>query len=155
MLLIFCTKEACHSILLDWRAFKIWLMLLELMVYIYQLLLIMKLGFHFLTRRWTTLKSCWKILKCNGPSMVVLSCQMHGLIKSKYVWLIFWWTLLQRQCLWSPLMAQILWRQMRNCLRCLILGKIGEENVVQVITDNGNNYVLAGKLLEEKRHNLY
>ena len=32
---------------------------------------------------------------------------------------------------------------------------IGEENVVQVITDNGSNYVLVGKLLEEKRPHLY
>jgi len=31
----------------------------------------------------------------------------------------------------------------------------GEENVVQVITDNGSNYVLAGKLLQEKRSYLY
>jgi len=30
-----------------------------------------------------------------------------------------------------------------------------EENVVQVIIDNGSNYVLAGKLLEEKRPHLY
>lgn len=30
-----------------------------------------------------------------------------------------------------------------------------EENVVEVIIDNGINYVLVGKLLEEKRHNLY
>jgi len=33
--------------------------------------------------------------------------------------------------------------------------EIGEENVAQVITDNGNNYVLAGKLLEVKRTHLY
>ena len=33
--------------------------------------------------------------------------------------------------------------------------EIGEENVVQVITDSGSNYVLAGKLLQEKRSHLY
>jgi len=33
--------------------------------------------------------------------------------------------------------------------------EIGEEHVVQVITNNGNNYVLASKLLEEKRLNIY
>jgi len=33
--------------------------------------------------------------------------------------------------------------------------EIGEENVVQVITDNGSNYVSAGRLLEAKRPNLY
>ncbi|XP_073022703.1 uncharacterized protein [Primulina eburnea] len=33
--------------------------------------------------------------------------------------------------------------------------RVGEQNVVQVITDNGNNYVLAGKLLQEKRPNLF
>jgi len=33
--------------------------------------------------------------------------------------------------------------------------EIGEENVVQVITDNSSNYVSVGKLLEAKRHNLY
>ena len=33
--------------------------------------------------------------------------------------------------------------------------EIGEENVVQVIIDNGSNYVLASKLLEEKRYHLY
>ncbi|KAK9995175.1 hypothetical protein SO802_024878 [Lithocarpus litseifolius] len=32
---------------------------------------------------------------------------------------------------------------------------IGEANVVQVVSDNGSNYVLAGKLLEAKRPNLY
>ena len=36
-----------------------------------------------------------------------------------------------------------------------LMEEIGEENVVQVITDNGSNYVLAGKLLEEKRSHLY
>ncbi|KAL5137394.1 hypothetical protein HKD37_10G027763 [Glycine soja] len=33
--------------------------------------------------------------------------------------------------------------------------EVGEENVVQVVTDNGSNYVLAGKLLEEKRKHIY
>jgi len=32
--------------------------------------------------------------------------------------------------------------------------EIGEENVVQVITDNRSNYVLADKLLEEKNLSL-
>ncbi|RVX15930.1 hypothetical protein CK203_005819 [Vitis vinifera] len=32
---------------------------------------------------------------------------------------------------------------------------IGEKNVVQVITDNGSNYVLAGKFIEAKRSHLY
>jgi len=36
-----------------------------------------------------------------------------------------------------------------------LVEEIGEENVVQVIRDNGSNFVLAGKLLEEKRLNLY
>ncbi|XP_057418793.1 uncharacterized protein LOC130713003 [Lotus japonicus] len=36
-----------------------------------------------------------------------------------------------------------------------IIDEVGEENVVQVITDNGSNYVSAGKMLEEKRPNLY
>ena len=31
-----------------------------------------------------------------------------------------------------------------------LVEEIEEVNVVQVITDNGRNYVLAGKLLEEK-----
>ena len=31
-----------------------------------------------------------------------------------------------------------------------LVEEIREENIVQVITDNGSNYVLAGKLLEEK-----
>ena len=33
--------------------------------------------------------------------------------------------------------------------------QIGEVNVVQVISDNGSNYVFTGKLLEAKRPNLY
>ncbi|KAK4283950.1 hypothetical protein QN277_000847 [Acacia crassicarpa] len=33
--------------------------------------------------------------------------------------------------------------------------EIGEKNVVQVVTDNGSNYVLAGKLLTAKRTHLY
>jgi len=36
-----------------------------------------------------------------------------------------------------------------------LVEEIGEENVVQVITDNGSNYVSAGKLLEAKIHNIY
>ncbi|XP_006598590.1 uncharacterized protein [Glycine max] len=36
-----------------------------------------------------------------------------------------------------------------------IVEEVGEENVVQVATDNGSNYVLAGKLLEEKRKHIY
>ena len=30
----------------------------------------------------------------------------------------------------------------------VIVEEVGEENVVQVVNDNGSNYVLAGKLLE-------
>ncbi|XP_042472577.1 uncharacterized protein LOC122055277 [Zingiber officinale] len=33
--------------------------------------------------------------------------------------------------------------------------RVGEKNVVQVISDNGSNYVLAGKLLQAKRPNLF
>ncbi|XLU20766.1 hypothetical protein S245_056832, partial [Arachis hypogaea] len=36
-----------------------------------------------------------------------------------------------------------------------IVEEIGEQNVVQIVTDNGSNYVLAGKLLMEKRPNLF
>ena len=36
-----------------------------------------------------------------------------------------------------------------------IVEEIGEEKVVQVIIDNGKNYVLVGKLLEEKRLKIY
>ncbi|KAL4288400.1 hypothetical protein AHAS_Ahas19G0282400 [Arachis hypogaea] len=36
-----------------------------------------------------------------------------------------------------------------------IVEEIGEQNVVQVVTDNESNYVLAGKLLMEKRPNLF
>ncbi|KAL5137454.1 hypothetical protein HKD37_10G027815 [Glycine soja] len=36
-----------------------------------------------------------------------------------------------------------------------IVEEVGEENAVQVVTDNGSNYVLAGKLLEEKRKHIY
>ncbi|XP_057450420.1 uncharacterized protein LOC130742148 [Lotus japonicus] len=36
-----------------------------------------------------------------------------------------------------------------------IIDEIGEDKVVQVITDNGSSYVRAGKLLQEKRPNLY
>ncbi|XP_042018199.1 uncharacterized protein LOC121765966 [Salvia splendens] len=36
-----------------------------------------------------------------------------------------------------------------------MVDEIGEENVVQVVTDNGSNYVAAGKLLMAKREHLY
>ncbi|KAK4581633.1 hypothetical protein RGQ29_025003 [Quercus rubra] len=36
-----------------------------------------------------------------------------------------------------------------------LVEQIREANVVQVVSDNGSNYVLAGKLLEAKRPNLY
>lgn len=33
--------------------------------------------------------------------------------------------------------------------------EVGEENVIQVVTDNGPNYIMAGKLLMAKRPHLY
>ncbi|KAG4946995.1 hypothetical protein JHK87_043002 [Glycine soja] len=36
-----------------------------------------------------------------------------------------------------------------------IVEEVGEKNVVQVVTENGSNYVLAGKLLEDKRKHIY
>ncbi|KAL4349645.1 hypothetical protein AHAS_Ahas10G0062700 [Arachis hypogaea] len=36
-----------------------------------------------------------------------------------------------------------------------VVEKIGEYNIVQVVTDNRSNYVLAGKLLMKKRPNLF
>ncbi|KAH1214893.1 hypothetical protein GmHk_13G036158 [Glycine max] len=36
-----------------------------------------------------------------------------------------------------------------------IVEEVGEENIVQVVIDNGSNYVLAGKLLEDKRKHIY
>ena len=36
-----------------------------------------------------------------------------------------------------------------------VVDEIGEENIVQVVTDNGSNYVAAGKLLMAKRERLY
>ena len=33
--------------------------------------------------------------------------------------------------------------------------EVGVENVVQVITDNASNYVLAGKMLEEKHKTIF
>ena len=40
-----------------------------------------------------------------------------------------------------------------NLLFCLldeVVEHVGEANIVQVIIDNASNYVLAGKMLEEK-----
>ncbi|XP_057418048.1 uncharacterized protein LOC130712226 [Lotus japonicus] len=36
-----------------------------------------------------------------------------------------------------------------------LVEEIGEKNVVQVVTDNGSNYVLAGKILQAKRKHLF
>ncbi|KAH1087150.1 hypothetical protein GLYMA_07G163900v4 [Glycine max] len=36
-----------------------------------------------------------------------------------------------------------------------IVEEVGEKNVVQVVNDTGSNYVLASKLLEEKRKHIY
>ncbi|GKU89252.1 hypothetical protein SLEP1_g3416 [Rubroshorea leprosula] len=36
-----------------------------------------------------------------------------------------------------------------------VVEEIGEKHVVQLVTDNGSNYVLAGKLLEEKRKHIF
>ncbi|CAL0318246.1 unnamed protein product [Lupinus luteus] len=36
-----------------------------------------------------------------------------------------------------------------------VVEEVGEENVMQIITDNGSNYVLAGKMLEMKRPKIY
>ena len=35
-----------------------------------------------------------------------------------------------------------------------VVEEVGEANVVQVITDKASNYVLAGKLLEEKHNHI-
>jgi fibrillarin-like rRNA methylase len=37
----------------------------------------------------------------------------------------------------------------------VIVERIGEENVVQVVTDNAANYKAAGQLLMEKRKSLF
>lgn len=36
-----------------------------------------------------------------------------------------------------------------------IVEEVGEENVIQVVTDNAANYKVAGELLMEKRKTLY
>ncbi|KAK8942544.1 hypothetical protein KSP39_PZI009067 [Platanthera zijinensis] len=36
-----------------------------------------------------------------------------------------------------------------------VVEKVGEENVVQVVTDNASNYKAAGQMLMEKRKHLY
>ena len=36
-----------------------------------------------------------------------------------------------------------------------IIQEVGEQNVVQVITDNASNYVLAGKMLESKYNTIF
>ncbi|XP_041995799.1 uncharacterized protein LOC121745919 [Salvia splendens] len=33
-----------------------------------------------------------------------------------------------------------------------VMEEIGEENVVQVVTDNGSNYVAVGKMMEKRKH---
>jgi len=112
---------------------------------IYPLLVIMKSEFHFSTRKLSTLKSCYKIINWNGANMVVLLCQMHGLIETK-------------QCLINFLVSSPagtmfvksidgsnfvkIGEKLFEMLDSLV-EEIGEENVVQVITDSGSNYVLA------------
>ena len=36
-----------------------------------------------------------------------------------------------------------------------VLKEVGEENVVQIVTDNAANYVAAGKLLMERHRHLF
>jgi len=36
-----------------------------------------------------------------------------------------------------------------------VVMEVGVENVVQLITDNASNYVLAGKMLEEKHKTIF
>jgi len=76
--------------------------------------------------------------------MFILLRQMHGLTGSNDDWLTFWWACLHGQCLSSPLIVLN--------LSCPLIGK---ENVVQVITKNGSNFVLGGKLMEEKKPHIY
>jgi len=38
-----------------------------------------------LNKEGSTLRSCCKIINCNGANMVVLLCHMHGLTKSNNV----------------------------------------------------------------------
>ncbi|XP_019437890.1 PREDICTED: uncharacterized protein LOC109343825 [Lupinus angustifolius] len=44
--------------------------------------------------------------------------------------------------------------KLAELLDCFIC-EIGEENVVQVVTNNGSNYVLAGKYLEARRRHIF
>jgi len=36
-----------------------------------------------------------------------------------------------------------------------VIEEIGEDNVVQVVTDGASNFVVVGKMLEEKRTKLF
>jgi len=87
--------------------------------------------------------------------MVVLLCQMHGLTET---------------CLINFLVSShtetmfvkfingyefVMTREKLFEMFYSLVEEIGEENAVQVITNDGSNYVLVGKLLEEEKPHLY
>ncbi|KAI9090378.1 hypothetical protein K1719_028713 [Acacia pycnantha] len=59
------------------------------------------------------------------------------------------------QLRFSVVMASQQQEEVRPAASVASCGLIGEKNVVQVVTDNGSNYVLAGKLLQAKREHLF
>jgi hypothetical protein len=82
---------------------------------------------------------------------------MDGQIKKDVVFVTFWLIVLKGQFFWSSVDTSNMSKTADKVFEMLnaIVERIGEANVVQVVTDNAANYKVAGQLLMEKRKNLF
>jgi len=82
---------------------------------------------------------------------------MDGRIKKDVVFVTFWLIVLKGRFFLSSVDTSNMSKTADKVFEMLdvIVERIGEENVVQVVTDNAANYKAAGQLLMEKRKSLF
>jgi len=82
---------------------------------------------------------------------------MDGQIKKDVVFVTFWLIVLKGQFFLSSVDTSNMSKTADKVFEMLnaIVERIGEANVVQVVTDNAANYKVAGQLLMEKRKKLF
>ena len=98
----------------------------------------------------------WLSIESHGSKQVVPSCQMDGLMERTALSLISLFlpqgTMFLRSVDASDKVkdATLLFELLDE-----IIQEVGEQNVVQVITDNASNYVLVEKMLDSKDRTIF
>ena len=82
---------------------------------------------------------------------------MNGLIRKGVMFATFWLIVLKGQCFLSSVDTSNISKTADKVFEMLdvIVKRIGEENVVQVLTDNAANYKVAWQLLMGKRKDCF